>query len=269
MSHYYSNRFAGVSSALDYATIAGACAAFGLVLIAILLSGGLGSYFDLQSILIVVGGTLGATLVTFPLEDFARTLVVLRPAFFPDESSSQGRIEKIIELSKVSRAEGELSLENYTYSEPDPFLRKCIELIVDQVPKEEIKKILEIEVSFLDDRQRRGAQLFQTMGNIAPAMGLIGTLIGLVRMLENLNDPTKIGPAMAIALLTTFYGALLAHLVFYPLAGKLRTRSEEEQLIKAMTIEGIVCIAEGMNPRMIDQRLQSYLPTEERINRFS
>ncbi len=254
---------------VDYATLIGVSCAFGLVFLAITLSGGLWSFFDLPSFLIVAGGTLGATLITFPLEDFRRTLSILRPALFPDHSSAQHRLAKIIELAKVSRTEGELSLENYSYYESDPFLRKCIELVVDRVGVEETRKVLDIEVASLEDRHRRGAQIFQTMGAIAPAMGLIGTLIGLVRMLENLEDPKAMGPAMAVAILTTFYGAILAYLVFLPLAGKLRARSEEEQLIKQMTIEGILCIAEGMNPRLIESRLQSFLRPEQRLSRFS
>ena len=259
----------GAGDSVDYATLWGAAAAFGLVLLAILLGGGLGSFIDIKSLLIVVGGTLGATLITFPLYDLARTLTIIRPALFPDESSAQHRIDKIIDLSNKTRAEGELSLEALTYSELDSFLRKCIELVVDGTPPEEIHRILQIEVSHLEDRHRRGAQLLQTMGSISPAMGLIGTLIGLVRMLENLDDPANIGPGMALALLTTFYGAMLAHLVFLPLAGKLRTRSEEERLIKELTAEGILSVAQGVNPRIIEQRLQSFLPNEQRYSRFS
>jgi chemotaxis protein MotA len=258
----------GGAEEVDYATLYGIACAFGLVLLAILLSGGLRSFFDFQSLLIVIGGTVGATLITFPLDDFTRTFSILRPVLFPDQYSAQHRLDRIIELAKVVRAEGDLSLENYSFHEPDPFLRKCIELVVDRIPAEETRRILQIEVSFLEDRHRRGAQIFQTMGTVAPAMGLIGTLIGLVRMLENLNDPAAIGPAMAVAILTTFYGAMLAYVLFLPLAGKLRTRSEEEQLIKQMTIEGILCIAEGMNPRLIESRLQSFLPPEQRFSRF-
>jgi len=154
------------------------------------------------------------------------------------------------------------------YRERDPFFKKCLMLLVDGYDAPELRKILEMELAYLDDRHRRGARLFQTMGAIAPAMGLIGTLIGLVQMLGNLDDPSEIGPAMAVALLTTFYGAVLANLVFLPLAGKLRTRSEEETLYKEMTIEGICGIAEGLNPRMIKQRLFSFLPPEKRYAEY-
>ncbi len=267
MNSSFWRAYAGASE-LDYATLIGAFCAFGLVLLAILLSGGLWSFFDLKSLLIVGGGTLGATLITFPLEDFAKTFSILRPAFFPDQSSAHTRLDRIIELSRIARAEGELSLENYLNFEWDPFFRKGIELVVDRISADEARKIMETEVAFLDDRHRRGAQLFQTMGSVAPAMGLIGTTIGLVRMLENLEDPSVMGPSMAAAILTTFYGAMAGYVVFLPLAGKLRTRSEQEQLIKQMTIEGIVCIAQGLNPRIIESRLSSFLPPEQRRSKY-
>lgn len=254
---------------VDYATPVGALAAFGLVFIAIYLGGGILWFFDFNSILIVVGGTLGATLINFPLDDFKRAAQVLRTAFFPDDSSAALRIRRILKLAQQSRKDGSLTLENDIYKEPDPFLRKCLELIVDDLPTREIRRVLEIELAFLGDRHRRGAQLFQTMGAIAPAIGLIGTLIGLVQMLQSMNDPSKIGPAMSVALLTTFYGAILANLVFLPLAGKLRARSAEEALIKELTIEGVLCIKQNINPRLIEQRLLSFIPPEQRFHYYN
>ena len=256
-------------TAWDTATLWGICAAFGLVLGAILLDGGLGAFINFKSMLIVVGGTLGATLVTFPIDDFKRTFSVLRSAFFIDESYAYARIQEIVDLARVARNEGAISLESYAQSEHDSFFRKCIQLVADGVPAEDIRRMLELELNFIEDRHRRGAQLFQTMGTVAPAMGLVGTLIGLVRMLENLVDPTKIGPGMAIALTTTFYGALLAYVLFLPLSGKLRARSEQEVLIKELTLEGILCVAERVNPRLLEERLLSFLPPEERISGYA
>ena len=256
-------------SEFDYATLLGIVCAFGLVLLAILLGGSLWSFFDLKSILIVGGGTIGATLITFPLEDFQRTTTVLRTALFPDNYSARRRLDTILEMSKVARSEGEISLENYLRHEQDPFLRKGMELVIDAVPPQEARRIMEIEIASLEDRHRRGAQLFQTMGSVAPAMGLVGTTIGLVRMLENLEDPAAMGPSMATAILTTFYGAMIAYVICLPIAGKLRARSEEEQLLKQLTIEGIVCVAEGLNPRIIEARLLSFLPPEERHSRYN
>ena len=252
----------------DYATALGICGAFGLVFLAIVLGGRLASFLDFNSFIIVFGGTIGATLVNFPMQDLTRSLVVLQTALWPDQSSGLHRIQTLIDLSSRARSDGILSLENVAYSEPDPFYRKCIQLVVDGMPYEEIQRTLEIELLHLEDRHRRGAQLFQAMGAVAPAMGLIGTLVGLVQMLEHLDDPSKIGPGMATALLTTFYGSLLAYLVFLPLAGKLRARSQAETNIKEMTIEGILCIMKETNPRIIEQRLMSFLSPEQRLSQF-
>ena len=254
---------------IDYGTIAGALCAFGLVFLAIFRGGGFSSFFDLNSFLIVIGGTLGATLINFPLEDFKKALAVLRPAFFPDYLSEQQRVHKILELAEKARASGALVLEDEAFREPDPFLKRCIELVVDGLPPQEIRKTLEIELAFLGDRHRRGAQLFQTMGSISPAMGLIGTLIGLVQMLKGLSDPATIGPAMALALLTTFYGSILSNVVFLPISGKLRTRSRDETFVKEITIEGIVEIVQGTNPRLVEQRLFGFLAPEKRESRYS
>jgi len=254
---------------VDRATYLGTLAAFGLVFIAMCLGGSIGAFFDFKSFLIVVGGTLGATLITFPIDDFKKTLAVLRAAFFPDAFSAEHRIRKIIDIAHRARVNGVLSLQTDLYREPDPFLKKCLELLVDDLKANDIRRILEIDISFLGDRHRRGAQIFQTMGSIAPAVGLIGTLIGLVQMLGHLETPEAIGPSMSLALLTTFYGAVLANLVFLPLAGKLRARSEEETLLKQMTIEGIMCLLENTNPRLIEQRLMGFLSPEKRFSQFN
>lgn len=256
------------SKDLDFATLLGIIAAFGLMLTAIAMGSGLRMFLNLESFMIVAGGTLGATLINFPLEDFRRSIAVLRTAFFPSNSSSLIRLHQIIDMARRSKASGNLVIQRDIINEEDSFLRKGVELVVDGIPASTIRSILSIELASLEDRHRRGAQLFQSMGAVTPAMGLIGTLIGLVQMLQHLHDPSQIGPAMATALLTTFYGAVLAYVVFVPLAGKLRARSREEALFKEMTIEGLACIAEGLNPRIIEQHLLSFLPPERRVSQY-
>jgi chemotaxis protein MotA len=253
---------------IDLATLIGVFAAFGLVFLSIHLGGGLHSFLDLNSLLIVLGGTLGATLVTFPLGDFKRSMPALKTAFFPNKSSVHKRISRILNIARRVRADSVESVSGDVAGESDTFFRHCLELLIDGQDEEEIRHILGIELDFLEDRHRRSSQLFQTMGTIAPAMGLIGTLIGLVQMLERLNDPSQIGPSMALALLTTFYGAIFANLIFLPLAGKLRSRSEEESLIKEMTIEGIAGVAQGVNPLIIERRLLGFLPPEQRLSEY-
>jgi len=257
------------SRGVDRATWLGVTAGFGLVIASIAFGGKLTSFFDLESFVIVFGGTLGATLVTFPLDDFKKTISIMRLAFYPDNYSTRQRLRKLIDLAKNARVNGRLSLQGELNREPDPFMRKCIELIIDGFGPDEMRRIAQIEIALQAERHNKGVGIFQTMGAVAPAMGLIGTLIGLVRMLENLNTPETMGPAMAIALLTTFYGAILAHLVFLPLSGKLQTRSREEILLKEMTLEGAISILQGTNPRIIEERLLSYLPPEKRASQFN
>ncbi|MCC6954306.1 MAG: MotA/TolQ/ExbB proton channel family protein [Deltaproteobacteria bacterium] len=252
----------------DRATVIGLAAAFGLVFLAIGMGGNLPLFFDLPSLLIVIGGTLGATLVNFPLDEVRRAFSVARHVLAPDRSSPEERLRKIIRLAEEARTSGNLVLESALFKEADPFLRKCTELVVDGISPDEIRRILDIEISLVASRHRRGAQLFQAMGNIAPAMGLIGTLIGLVQMLGSIDDPGQIGPAMAVALVTTFYGAVFANMLFIPIAGKLRARSEEEILIKEMTTEGMISIAQGINPRLLEESLLSFVPPERRISQF-
>ncbi|MFP4070709.1 MAG: motility protein A, partial [Desulfovibrionales bacterium] len=160
--------------------------------------------------------------------------------------------------------EGILSLEPLLKDIDDDFLRKGLQLTVDGLEPQTIQEILETEISYLEDRHDSGAELMTIMGTFAPAMGMIGTVIGLVQMLQTMDDPSTIGPAMAIALLTTFYGAVLANLVFIPLAGKLKTRSREEILLREMIMEGVLSISKGENPRIIEEKLNSYIPPKLR-----
>jgi chemotaxis protein MotA len=255
-----------VDREIDRATILGIIAAFGLLAVAIAAGQGASVFIDLRSLLIVLGGTFGATLINFPLEDLVRAGALTRRAFFPETRSVELRVHKILSLAELVRQGGPVALQSELVREYDPFFRKSMELVADALPPEDIRRILEIEVNFLVDRHRRGAQLFTTMGNIAPAMGLLGTVIGLIQMLRNLEDPSAIGPGMAVALVTTFYGSVLSNLVFLPIAGKLRTRSEEETLLREMTLEGMVNIAKGMNPRILEECLQSFLAPERRVS---
>lgn len=254
---------------IDFGTILGAVCGFGLVVVAIYGGGNLSLFADFHSFLIVVGGALGATFITFPLSEFGRAIGALKTAFFPDHHSVETRTKKLLEIARRFRnSTAKDSIGREILEGEDQFFRDGVDLLTEGYDKDAIKKILETDLSFLEDRHRRAAHLFQTLGTVAPAMGLIGTLIGLVQMLRNLNDPQSIGPAMAIALITTFYGAVLANMVFIPIAGKLRARSEEEFLLKEMTIEGLVGIAEGDNPRLVERRILSFLPREQRISEY-
>jgi chemotaxis protein MotA len=150
----------------------------------------------------------------------------------------------------------------------DEFLGKGLQLSVDGLEPQAIENIMDTEVDYLRDRHSLGAEIFSTMGTFAPALGMIGTLIGLVQMLQAMDDPSSIGPAMAVALLTTFYGSVMANLVYMPLAGKLRTRSKEETLTKEMIIQGVISLTKGENPRILEQKMLAFMPPKERKSSF-
>jgi chemotaxis protein MotA len=207
----------------------------------------------------VLGGTLGAILVYFPLENLLGMGGIIRQVFFAQSQSTSSLIATIIDLAGRARREGILSLQNVSNETDDEFLVKGINLVVDGIEESVIEQILATEVDFIEERHKNGADMLASMGALSPAFGMIGTLIGLVIMLQNLQDTSAIGPAMAVALITTFYGALLANLVFIPFSGKLRVRSAQEVLLRRLTLEGILAIGAGNNPRVVEQKLNSYL----------
>ena len=253
---------------MDFATIIGIIGGFGLVIIAMLSGGGLAWFVDGPSTMIVLGGTLGAVLINYPLSDLLGVIEVASNAFRSKGQRADVLIRQLVEMSKVSRREGIMSLQKMVHNIKDPFLIKAINLVVDGIDPAHVSEILETELDFIGERHRLGAEIFTTMGNFAPAMGLVGTLIGLVQMLKQMNNPGTIGPAMAVALITTFYGVILANLVFLPIAGKLKTRSSRELLMKQLIINGILSIQSGDNPRVVEQKLQSYIPPRERRSQF-
>jgi chemotaxis protein MotA len=253
---------------MDIATLIGIISAFALVLIAIMIGGSLTLFFNVPSILIVFGGTFGATMIHYPIRDILSVMKVAKNVFFTRVWSTEEVVDRFVEFANKSRREGILALESELANVDDPFMVKGLQLTVDGMAPESIKEILETEIEYLEERHRSGAEVLNTMATFFPAMGMIGTLIGLVQMLTTMEDPTTIGPAMAVALLTTFYGAVAANLICLPMAGKLRKRSQEEILVKEMIISGIVAVANGENPRIIEQKLHSFVPPKARASRF-
>jgi chemotaxis protein MotA len=253
---------------VDFATIIGILSGFGLVIIAMASGGGFAWFIDGPSAMIVLGGTFGAVLINYPISDVLGVLQVAKNAFRGRKQQTGVVINQLVEMSKLSRREGLLSLQTMIRQTRDPFLIKAINLVVDGVEPAQVSNILETELDFIGERHRLGAEIFTTMGNFAPAMGLVGTLIGLVQMLRQMNDPGSIGPAMAVALITTFYGVILANLVFLPIAGKLKTKSSQELLMKQLIINGILSLQSGDNPRVLEQKLHSYIAPRERRSRF-
>jgi len=249
---------------MDIATLVGVVAAFGVMVWAILMGGSLFLFVDVPSVFIVVGGTVGATMINYPLKEVLSVVKVVKNALLSQAASTATIIKQFADFSNKARREGILALEAELEKVNEEFLKKGVQLSIDGLEPNAIREILETEISNVQDRHKLGAEIFTTMGTFAPAMGMVGTLIGLVQMLQNMSDPNAIGPAMAVALITTFYGAIIANLVCLPIAGKLKTRSSEEVLVKEMMIEGVICLSNGENPRIVEQKLMAFLPPGER-----
>jgi chemotaxis protein MotA len=249
---------------MDIATVVGVLSAFGLIAAAIAMGSGLELFISLPSLMVVVGGTLGATLVNYPLKEVLGVFRIVQNVLLVKTAGARELIPRFVALANKARREGILSLEAEMEDLEDEFFQKGLQLSIDGFEPEQIREIMETELDFVRNRHQLGAEVFTTMGTFAPAMGMIGTLIGLVQMLQSMDDPGTIGPAMAVALLTTFYGALLANIVCLPIAGKLRTRSKEETLAKEMTIQGVISLSKGENPRVLEQKLLAFLPVKQR-----
>jgi len=244
-------------TAMDVGTLIGIVLGFGLILGAMSLGSGIGAYVNPASALIVVGGTLAATLVNQRLANVVGAFRVMLQAFLDRRRPDHEMIPLIVHLAAKARKEGLVSLEGEHID--DPFMARGVRLGVDGLSPEIIKATLTSELMMLRHRHMVGQRIFRFMGTTAPSMGLIGTIIGLVDMLGNLEDPDAIGPAMAVALLTTLYGAILAFVVFNPIAEKLENRTLEEMNQKRLAIVGVESILKGDNTMVIQSKLEAFL----------
>jgi chemotaxis protein MotA len=245
---------------MDISTIIGLITGAGLIIWAIMSKGDLGSFADGRSVAIVLGGATAAALISFPIGRVLALAKVLKNAFFAKSQSATSLIKDLVGYAEIARRDGILSLENVTADIEDPFIVRGIQMAVDGTDPELIEQIMVGELDSMATRHAAGRALFENLGKYAPAFGMIGTLIGLVVMLGNMSDPDSLGPAMAVALLTTLYGSLLANLVALPLADKLGTRSRDELMLKEIVIKGVMAIQSGDNPRVVEQKLKSFLP---------
>ncbi|MGL4722444.1 MAG: motility protein A [Desulfovibrionaceae bacterium] len=249
---------------MDLATLIGITLSFGLVFLALLSGGSLSAFVDAPALMIVLGGTLGCCLTTYPLGHVLRTVSFIKKTFASSIDSIDSTIEIFMEYSKKARKEGLLSLEPFIQESQDPFAKKGLQLMIDGIEPDSIKEILETEIEALEARHQLGIDLMTAFATYAPAMGMVGTVIGLVQMLQNMSDPSNIGPAMAVALLTTFYGALLANLIFTPFSGKLKGRDKEESLLRYIQSIAIISIAKGENPNIMLEKLSCFQPPKSR-----
>lgn len=252
----------------DISTALGIGAAFIVIAIAIKMGGNFKAFVDVPAVLIVIGGTFAATTACFSLPEIYRAQGIMFKTIFYSADAPSQVARNLLEIAEEARKNGLLALQSLLNTSGDKFLKKGLAMIVDGVEPENVESIMKQEVNYTSDRHFRGAAILRKSAEIAPAMGLIGTLIGLVQMLGNLDDPGKIGPAMAIALLTTLYGALLSYALFSPLASKLEHNAHEETMASMLIIKGIVSIGKKENPRRLEMQLNSILPPSQRIRYF-
>jgi chemotaxis protein MotA len=246
---------------MDIATIIGLLGAFGLIAMAIGFDS-IGQFIDSASMLIVVAGSIMVVMLRSSLGEFIGAISVMGKTFKNKLDKPEDLIQRLVELGDIARKDGMIALEGQDIT--SPFLAKGIGMLVDGTDPDLIKKSLSKDIQAMRNRHRAGADIFSAWGEIAPAMGMIGTLIGLVQMLANMADPKAIGPAMAIALLTTMYGAILANVFCLPIAMKLRNQSDREAANCELIIEGVLFIQGGGNPRILSDLLASFLAPKAR-----
>ncbi|MFW5750992.1 MAG: motility protein A [Planctomycetota bacterium] len=248
---------------MDAATLGGLALGVTLLLIGIK-PANLQYFIDPGSMVIVAGGTMAALLINYPLRSVLSVTGVVRNTMLFSSTDLNEVIDRMVEFATIARRDGLLALEERLEDLQDPFLLRGIQMIIDGVAPESVRSIMEIELEQMASRHSYGKGIIDSAGAMAPAFGMIGTLIGLILMLQNLDDPSALGPGMAVALITTFYGAVIANLVFIPLAGKLGARNTEEVLARQVMVEGVLAIQAGENPNVIRERLKGFLSPADR-----
>lgn len=263
-------RIVPVRKSIDIATIFGVVGAFSLVTTAILLGGSPQTFFSLPSVLIVLGGTFAITTTCFSIKEMLRTFKIAGKTLFNSTRDPSEAALQVMQIAQLARRNGVLALQGITeQAGREPFLLKGMTMIIDGIPGDQVEQILRHEVLATSERHRKSASILRRAAEFSPAMGLIGTLIGLVQMLGNLQDPSSIGPSMAVALLTTFYGAILANLVFIPLASKLERNSVIEETVNEIYLLGASSIGRQEHPQRLEMTLNSIMPPTARTEFFS
>ena len=252
---------------VDIASLIGMLMCGGMLIFGIVSSAGLsgfGNYLDLPSAIITFGGAFAAVLTSYSMQDYIAGLKSISLIFKAPSVNTADMIKKIIDLSNIARKEGLLSLEEAAADMDEPFLKKGVLLVVDGTDPDLVRAIMETEMSCIDDRHKTLVGFWETLASMGPAWGMIGTLIGLVDMLNNMSDASAIGPAMAVAIITTLYGSLLANWICQPTANKLKADNAIEMMQKEVMIEGLLSIQAGENPRVIEEKLKSFLAPKDR-----
>lgn len=253
---------------MDILSIVGWLLGFGMIVFGIIFNADTGkivvenfdSFVDVPSIAIVIGGTIGALMVSFPLKAFAKVPKHLKIVFLPKKYDAMKIIAELVEFAREARINGLLALEDKLANTKDEFMKSSLMLVVDSVDPEKVKQLLETELDYLDDRHSQDLEFYNRGTSLAPAFGMIGTLIGLILLLKDMSDPDALAQSMAVALITTLYGSIMSNLIFAPISTKLKARHNEEYLCKLIISEGVQAIQAGENPRFIEEKLTQLLP---------
>jgi chemotaxis protein MotA len=244
---------------MDKGTPIGFVLGFACILFAIMHDGSLSSFVDLPGAMVAFGGSFSALFIMFPMKKVLGIFGITKHVFFDSLPEPDVEIKRMGELANLARRDGVLALEKALPDIKDPFLIKGLEMVIDGTPKEAIEEVLGIQLHYIQERHSTGKKIFDQLGASLPAFGMVGTLIGLISMLNSLDDPSKIGSGMATAMVTTFYGAFVANMLYLPMAGKLEIRNKEETLLREMMIQGLMGLVDGEAPRAIETKLRAFL----------
>lgn len=245
---------------MDILSLIGLIIGFGAIIVGQHLEGGhLDTILNSVALLIVLGGTVGAVMLQTPLNTFVRSLKMAIWVFLPPKLSAEDTLAKILDWNQVARKEGLIALDNVAIDEPDLFAQKGLQMISDGADSELIRDILENELDIEEENDLQAAKVYEAMGGYAPTVGIIGAVMGLIHVMGNLADPSSLGSGIAVAFVATIYGVVFANLLFLPMGNKLKTIVSRRNRIQMMLVDGLVCVAEGENPRNIENRLQAYM----------
>ncbi|MBL8694331.1 MAG: flagellar motor protein [Planctomycetes bacterium] len=248
---------------MDLASILGLVAAFGFILLGQALEGGhAGSLVQATAFIIVIGGTIGACMVHYPMKDFLAGLKMAKLAFTEKKVEMGGTLEELVTLAALSRREGLIALESKIGEIKDKFLARTLEHAVDGVSAADLRNLMENDVAHEEEEMKAACGLWETAGGYCPCVGIVGAVLGLIHVMENLDDPSKLGPGIAVAFVATVYGVASANIIFLPMASKLKRKIHHEMVKKAMIIDGVCAIIEGVNSSVLKKRLHMYVAHE-------
>src|SRR3989339_18258 len=248
---------------MDITSFLGLGCGWFLIMSAFLMEGGsIAALLQITAGMIIIGGTIGATMMAFPLSDILRAAVMTKRIFIMKEWDKYIIIQQLIDYAAKARREGGLCLEVEVANNPHPLIRKGLKMVVDGMEQETVKSTLENEIHMMENEYHVAAGVWEIAGGFAPTMGVVGTVLGLISVLSNLSDPSTLGPKIALAFVATFMGIFFANLLFLPFANKLKVKGKNEKMINDIILEGLVCIQEGQNPRMMEDKLYSVLLEE-------